>query len=335
MRLPFLLTALLLLAVGSAPVRAQLASYRMERYRWTAPVGTNPVVLRHQWNAGVTGVGLTRTEVRSPRTSVVLEGGSFQQGWVTNFPAAAGDTTGGLASLDASFPTGAYVLTALSTVTNPLTGRVTSRTNEISLTLRDDFTVPDPVVTNLPALQPLGASQEFRWPTHPASTEDYAAFYILEGRLDTNLLAQLMEQGAAALTNLAFVVAETRIPSDAGGYVASGLDPALDHVVWLEFHDNSPVPSGVPGVVGSVTVALTFHPADPGTVPLVLSAPSVDASGFRAHVQGAAGSAVRIDRLSADGTWTAVGTVLIGGSGGADFVLPSGSESLLVRAVLP
>lgn len=249
----------LLLLLGCMVAEAQVSSYSVHRQKWITQASTNPVPFAYRFSASVTGVGTLKAgEVRTPATTNALSGGTLQLAYGTNFIAFTVDGTNvnsGAASMNASYPTGAYVLSVQSKI-----GPTTLTTN-IAVNLSQDFPVVQPVITNVTPLMGLESTQLFAWPAFSTNPLAYARFYLLEGAVDTNLLEAVLSNGLAALTNTMSVVAlELDIPATQTSLTISGIDTSVDHLAILEFHDPAIV-GGVGGVseAGTISGGMIFY----------------------------------------------------------------------------
>jgi hypothetical protein len=252
-------SAALLLVVATARLEGQVSSYSIHRQKWITQASTNPVPFAFRFSVNVTGVGTLKSgELRSPLTTNALSGGTLQLSYATNFFVLAVDGTNvnsGASLMNASYPTGAYVLTVQSKV-----GPATLTTN-ITADLSQDFPAALPVITNVTPLMGLESTQLFAWPAFSSNPLAYTRFYLLEGAVDTNLLEAVLSNGLEALTNTMSVVAlELNLPASQTSLQVSGIDPAVDHLAILEFHDPAVV-GGVGGVseAGTVSGGMIFY----------------------------------------------------------------------------
>lgn len=249
---------------------ADVLSWDLERQEWSTQVGSTPLTGAYQLNTSISGTGLGESSLLSPLATNAVSGSSLQRGWSTNFTFGTDATSIAelAATVDRAFPAGIYQLQALIQTTNPITGRVTSRTNLLSVNWTNGFSAVAPVVTNLAPPAPLAASQVFRWSGFGGSA-DYASFYVLEGNFDTNLLAGIVQQGASALTNLTVRHASPHLDAGPGNVTVTNLNPALDHIVWLEFDRSNPETNLALGEVSAVRANLMFHRRVAGPVIVV------------------------------------------------------------------
>lgn len=250
--------AVLCLIIPSKP-QAQVASYTITRQKWVTQLSTNPVPLAYRFSTTVTGVGTLKSgEIRSPKSTNALSGNTLQLNYATNFAAVAVDGTNVLSGADgmnAAFPPGSYQLIVQSKI------GITTLTTNINASLTGDFPAATPVITNIPPLTGLAETQVFSWPLFSSSSLAYARFYLLEGAIDTNLVNAVLSGGIEALTNtLGIVAMELKIPAAQNSITVSGIDPNLDHMAMLEFHDPATL-GGLGGIseAGTVCVGLSFY----------------------------------------------------------------------------
>ncbi len=269
-----------LLFASSVCARSDVVSWDLERREWSSQVGSTPLVGAYQFATTATGLGLAESTLATPVTTHPLAGTSVQRSWSTNLALGSALPSGSALStaFEQAFPAGVYRLQALVQATNPITGRVTTRTNALSVVWTNGFPAGVPVITNLAPPEPLAATQTFAWPGF-GSAPDYASLYVMEGQFDTNLIAGLLQQGVAALTNLAVRHASPRLDPGPGSVTVTNLNPALDHLVWLEFHRPNPETHQALGEVDSVRANLMFHRREAAPVIVVPPASSTAPAG--------------------------------------------------------
>lgn len=243
----------------SAFTQAQVASYTVTRQRWVTQVSVNPVPLAYRFSTTVTGIGTLKSgEIRSPKATNALTGSTVQLSYTTNFVAVTLEGTNVLTSaseMNAAFPPGSYQLSVQSKI------GITTLSTNITANLSEDFPAADPVITNIPPLAGLTANQVFSWPLYSSNSLAYTRFYLLEGSIDTNLVNSVLSEGIEALTNsLSIVAMELKLPATQNSLTVSGIDPSLDHLAMLEFH-NPAVLGGLGGIseAGTVSVGLSFY----------------------------------------------------------------------------
>jgi hypothetical protein len=252
-------TRLLLVAlvVGSArPASAQVANYTVERQRWLTQLSTNSIPAAYRFGARVVGVNLLKAEVRLPGTTNVLAGGASLMTFATNLPALTIEGTNlvdALPAFEAAYPVGTYALYDEYKL-------LTTRSQLFVSQVANSFAVPDPTITNLTPAMYLQATQTFRWPVFTSDTNCYCNFYLLEGDTDTNMIDVLINSGIDALTNSLSVLAWRRNLSPLENAVTvTNLDPTLDHVALVEFHNvNAVTPALPPGEISSVSANAVF-----------------------------------------------------------------------------
>lgn len=247
------------LLASSLQTAAQVSSYSVHRQKWITQVATNPIPFAYRFSVNVTGVGtLKGGEIRAPLATNALSGGTMQLSFATNFMALVIDGTNvltGLELMTASYPTGPYTLNVQSKI-GP-----TFLTTNISVDLSRDFPPSPPVITNAPPWMGLEATQEFAWAAFSTNPLAYTRFYLLEGDVDTNLLASVMSSGIDALTNTMSIVAvELNLPASQTSLTVSGIDTSEDHLAILEFFDPA-VAGGAGGLseAGTISGGMIFY----------------------------------------------------------------------------
>jgi hypothetical protein len=250
---PQIWLASLLLALGPGwglSTHAQVLTASIQRSKWITQTGTNLVPLAFRLDASLAGSGLQAAELLAPGATNALTGSSFQAGFSTNFPAASisgTNLTSGSGQFNASYPAGAYRLSVATAVTNPITKKVTLSTNAYNLALTNDFAALDPVITNVVPFASLTATQTFQWRGFGAATNSgYAAFYLFEGKFDSNTVAAAASGGTAVLTNFTLLTSLPRAGASQTSVTATNINPALDHLALLEFHAVSENKSTIP-----------------------------------------------------------------------------------------
>ncbi len=226
---------------STAAIHAQMLSYKLDRQKWLSQISTNPIPLMYRFSALIAGSGLQYSEVWSPAVTNGLAGSTSQMSFGTNLSAFSYVDTNLVNSdeiFTTNFPPGNYTLYVESKT-------VTYRINKYPVAWNVDFATVPPVITNLPPLTFLQATQEFRWPVFNADGAGYTTFVLLEGRIDTNMLLTLAQSASAvgldAFTNMTVLSAQLRLAPSENHILVTNINPKLGHLVLLQFHNLSAV----------------------------------------------------------------------------------------------
>lgn len=250
---------LLLSAAPFHALQADVLRYAVERRLWQLQTLSNaPVGLSATFAASAQGTGLQVGYVWGTLETNALTGTNVFIGTVENFTPTAGATA--RQGLDAHFPVGSYQMLVESSTTNPITGKVTLRTNTYSAPIHLDFPTTPPFATNVPPYSSLPASQMFAWPAWTANAASLASFTLYEGLVDTNLIRMLATNAAAVLTNLTIKAQFPNLSPTTTAVTVNELDPALDHLVLLELSERSGVSTIPAGATASSAIGIAIHP---------------------------------------------------------------------------
>lgn len=257
--LPALVAAALLTATPCSPLRADVLRYSVERRHWLLPTLSNaPVGISATFSASAQGTGLQLGYVWGSLETNALTGTNVVIATAANFTPSTEATA--RQALDAHFPVGNYQLLVESSVTNPITGKVTLRTNTYGAPISLDFPATAPFATNVPPYSSLSASQTFSWPSWTANASSLASFTLYEGLVDTNLIRMLATNAAAVLTNLTVKAQIPNIAPTTTSVSVTGIDPALDHLVLLELSERNQVSTIPAGTTASSAIGIAVHP---------------------------------------------------------------------------
>lgn len=257
--LPSLFTAAVLAVHHSAPVRADVLRFTVERRHWLVPTLSNaPVGISATFSTSAQGTGLQLGYVWGSLETNALTGTNVVIATAVNYTPSTEATA--RQALDAHFPIGNYHLLVESSVTNPITGKVTLRTNTYGAPINLDFPDTAPFATNIPPYSPLSASQTFSWPSWTANGSSLASFTLYEGLVDTNLIRMLATNAAAVLTNLTVKAQIPNIAPTTTSVSVTGIDPALDHLVLLELSERNQVSTLPAGTTASSAIGIAIHP---------------------------------------------------------------------------
>lgn len=338
----------LVLLVTGLDATADTVRFNIERRLWQILwVSNAPATLSATFSTSAQGTGLQTGWIGSPRATNLLSGTNIAIATLENFiPGTNGSARD---ALDARFPLGSYLLYVESATTNPITGRVSFRTNTYDAPLTRDFPVVAPFATNIPPYSSLATTQTFSWPAWTTTPEAAAAFTLYEGLLDTNLLRQLATNAASVLTNLNVIAQIPSIPPDSTSLTINNIDPALDHLVLLELSDRSNVSTLPIGTTASTSLGIAFHPR---TAPHI-AAPRLEAALLEATPPRIAltvpatdiaplpvGTPIRLQQADWAGPWSdVVSRSVPAGSPPEALVfeleLPSSDGSRIYRVVIP
>lgn len=256
---PALVTAALLTASTCIPLRADVLRYSVERRHWLLPTLSNaPVGISATFSASAQGTGLQLGYVWGSLETNALTGTNVVIATAVNFTPTTGTTA--RQALDADYPIGSYQLLVESSVTNPITGKVTLRTNTYNAPISLDFPASAPFATNVPPYSSLPASQTFSWPSWTANSTSLASFTLYEGLVDTNLIRMLATNAAAVLTNLTVKAQMPNLSPTTTSVSVTGMDPALDHLVLLELSERNQVSTVPLGTTASSAIGIAIHP---------------------------------------------------------------------------
>lgn len=249
-----------LVGILGAPAHlcAQTASLSIQRARWVTQSLSNSIPLSYRFEGKAIGNGFQSVLLASPASTNALAGSSVQMAVSATCPVATvtnGVTVSGLTSLNASYPVGAYKFTVQSAVTNAITKKVTLSTNATSLTLGNDFANVDPLITNVAPFSPIGTSQTLQWRAWTnAATGAFAAFYLFEGRFDSNTLSAAASGGTSVLTNFTLLSSYPKLALSQTSVQITNASSTLDHLALLEFHAPTDNPSTLPALQAESTV---------------------------------------------------------------------------------
>lgn len=256
---PALVTAAVLAANNAVPLRADVLRYTVERRHWLIPTFSNaPVGISATFSASAQGTGLQLGYVWGNLETNALTGTNVVIATAVNYTPSPEATA--RQALDAHFPVGNYQLLVESSVTNPITGKVTLRTNTYGAPISLDFPATPPFATNVPPYSSLSASQTFSWPSWTANASSLASFTLYEGLVDTNLIRMLATNAAAVLTNLTVKAQIPNIAPTTTSVSVTGIDPALDHLVLLELSERNQVSNLPAGTTASSAIGIAVHP---------------------------------------------------------------------------
>jgi hypothetical protein len=256
---PALFTAAVLTATTCTPLRADVLRYAVERRHWLLPTLSNaPIGISATFSASAQGTGLQLGYVWGSLETNALTGTNVVIATAVNFTPTT--ETNARQALDAHFPVGNYQLLVESSVTNPITGKVTLRTNTYGAAISLDFPATAPFATNVPPYSSLSASQTFSWPPWTANASSLASFTLYEGLVDTNLIRMLATNAAAVLTNLTVKAQIPNIAPTTTSVSVTGIDPALDHLVLLELSERNQVSTLPVGTTASSAIGIAIHP---------------------------------------------------------------------------
>lgn len=249
----------LLSAAVVSTLQADVLRYTVERRLWQLQTLSNaPVGISATFAASAQGTGLQVGYVWGRLETNALTGTNVFIGTVENFTPTSGATA--RQGLDAHFPVGSYQMWVESGTTNPITGKVTLRTNTYSAPINLDFPATPPSATNVPPYSSLPASQVFAWPAWTANSSSLASFTLYEGLVDTNLIRMLATNVTAVLTNLTVKAQFPNLSPSTTAVTVNELDPALDHLVLLELSERSGVSTIPAGTTASSAVGIAIHP---------------------------------------------------------------------------
>ena len=321
--LPTFVTAALLVADASTPLQADVLRYTVERRHWLVPTLSNsPVGISATFSASAQGTGLQLGYVWGSLETNALTGTNVVIATAVNYTPTAEATA--RQALDAHFPIGNYQILVESSLTNPITGKVTFRTNTYGAPVSLDFPVTAPFATNVPPYSSLPASQTFSWPSWTANASSLASFTLYEGLVDTNLIRMLATNAAAVLTNLTVKAQISNIAPTTTSVTVTGIDPALDHLVLLELSERSPVSTVPAGTTASSSIGLAIHPREtsiPVGPQISATLTSEPPAQVRITVPGsyvsllADGTSLVLQSSELGGPWSNVATSVVPGGG--------------------
>jgi hypothetical protein len=227
-------------------VDAQVAYINTYRQKILSQISTNPIPILYRYAVTAAGANLKSGSSQGPTTIDTLSGSSLQMSYSTNFPAySIGETnlTGGLAEFNNVYPPGAYNLRMESKVS------VVPIVQNFIATFTNDFDLTEPVFTNVSPLMALSSVQTFKWAPYGSKGGCYARFLLFEGKLNTNMVNEIMTSGVEAITNsLAIVAWENKMDPSRTEITVSNIDTSMDHIAMLEFHCLNSMTGGVGGV---------------------------------------------------------------------------------------
>lgn len=229
------------------------AYLNVERQQWFSQVGLNPVPFFYQFTTLAVGAGFQTggLTLQGPGATNTLTGTSVEMTFTTNVSALYLDGTNvinGADRFNSLYPAGTYHLNERMLVL----GRY--RTNIYPVALTNPFPVA-PVITNLGFPPWLQATQTFQWPLFSSNPASHTVFYLLEGDLDTNILADFKAGGLASLTNLTLLARVTDLPATVTQYTVTNINPSADHLAVLEFYESGPTNTGTLPVKEAASVS--------------------------------------------------------------------------------